>query len=159
MKDGKAPMLVMSGSFLANLWQIAGMVNRISELRNMSFEDTFEAIEGLHIYGYKRVMKELSGEKFDYMEGQDALEDWKKEEKKKIVKEANANNMTLSFKILELEKQKTSLNNQLVDVKKDFEKKIRAKNAEIDKLNKQILSMEHRLKEMEKANMFGEVGK
>ena len=157
MKDGKAPMLIMSGSCIANMWQICGMVNRISELSGMTFQDTLEAIESLHIYGYKNVMKQLAGDKFEFMEGQDTLEDWKKEERKKITKEANANNMTLAFKIAELEKEKISLNNQLVDVKKGFEKKIRAKNAEVDRLNKEILKLEHRLKEMEENNIFGEV--
>lgn len=157
MKDGKAPMLVMSGSFMANLWQIAGMVNRISELRKMPFKNTLEAIMGLHVYGYKAIMKELAGEEFDFMEGQDVLEDWKKEERKKTTKEANANNMTLTFKIADLEKKNTSLNNQLVDAKKGYERNLKGKNKEIDKLNKEILRLEHRLKEMEEVNMFGEV--
>jgi SMC interacting uncharacterized protein involved in chromosome segregation len=156
MKDGKAPMLVMSGSCISNLWQVCGIVNRISELRHMSFEATLGAIMGLHIYGYKKIMKELTGEEFDFMEGQDVLEDWKEEERKKITKEANANNMTLAFKIADLEQRNTSLNNQLVDVKKGYEKKIRAKNAEIDKLNKEILKLEHKIKEMMERNMFGD---
>ena len=153
MKDGKSPKLIMSGSLIANMWQISGMINRISELRGMPFRDTLYSIESLHIYGYKQVMKELAGDKFEFMEGQDTLEEWKKEERKKLTKEANVNNMTLAFKIAELEKKNTSLNNQLVDAKKGYERNLKAKNKEIDKLNKEILKLEHRLKEMEKATL------
>lgn len=155
MKDGRAPQLVMSGAFLANMWQISGMINRISELTNTSFESTVHGICGLHEMGFSNVMDAMKGEKFKFVEGHDWQEEWKDEERKKLTKEANENNMTLAFKIADLEKRNTSLNNQLVDAKKGYEKNLKAKNSEIDKLNKEILKLEHRLKEMEEVNRFG----
>lgn len=151
MKNGKNPQLILSGDFLSIMWQVCGIINRIAERTGTTFEETASVTFSMPRVGYKNIKDELKNVPNKVIEG----EDWQEEYKKAVTKKANENNMTLAFKIAECEKHNTSLNNQLVDAKKGYEKNLRAKNTEIDKLNKQILKLEHRLKEMESLNMMG----
>lgn len=156
MKNGKAPELIMGGDILAIMWQVCGILNRISEITGMSFED----VAGMTITmpslgGYGNLRSMVKDDTKKVYVGDDWDEQWRQDKEKEIKREANQDNLTLAFNLAEMEKRNTSLNNQMVDLKKKHTKEIKAKNEEIKALNKEILVLEHRLKEMAEQRMWG----
>lgn len=156
MKDGKAPELCIAGDMLALMWQTVALVERIAYKTSHSFDETFMAILSMKSVGYEEVNSKFKDAEIKYVEGEDWQEKWKEETKKKIKQEANIDNITLALNLAELEKRNTSLNNQLVDLKKDYSNKLKAKDDQIKALTKECMALEHRMKEMEEHTILPE---
>ena len=154
MKNGKAPELLLSGDFIAIMWQTCGIMNRISEITGMPYIEVAEMIVGMPSLGYDTIHSLVKDNTKKIYVGDDWDEQWKKDKEKEIRREVASDNITLAFNLAEMEKRCTSLNNQIVDLKKKHTNEMKAKNEEIKKLNKDILALEHRLKEMAEQRMF-----
>lgn len=154
MKDGKTPELVIAGDMLGIMWQTVALIDRIAYKTNHSFEETAMAIFSMKSVGYESVNTKYKNAETKYVEGEDWQEKWKEETEKKIKQEANLDNITLALNLAELEKRNTSLNNQLVDLKKDYSKKLKAKDDQIKAITKECLALEHRMKEMEQQTIL-----
>ncbi len=156
MEQGKKPELMLCGDFLAMMFQTSGIIKRISELTNNPYELTANLIVKMPIVGYENIRQKLKGENFKFKEGHDWQEEWKAEKEKEIKKEANLNNISLAFNLAEMEKKNVSLNNQLVDLKKEYSRNLKAKDEQIKILSKECQVLEHRLKEMEERRIINE---
>lgn len=154
MKDGKTPELVIAGDMLAIMWQTVALIDRVAYKTNHSFEETAMAIFSMKSVGYESVNSKYKDAETKYVEGEDWQEKWKEETEKKIKQEANLDNITLALNMAELEKRNTSLNNQLVDLKKDYAKNLKAKDDQIKALTKECMALEHRMKEMEEQTIL-----
>lgn len=154
MKDGKAPRLVMCGDTFSVMWMVCGIINRLAEITKNPFNETAYVIMQLHQTGYQNVKSMLKGTPYKTFEGENFEEKWKAEKEKEIRREVASDSITLALNLTEMQKKNTSLNNQLVDLKKDYTKKLKTKDDEIKKLNKEILALEHRMKEMEEQRLF-----
>lgn len=156
MPKNKNPELVIAGDFLCMMHCINGMIDRIAYKTGTDYETTISAIYGMHHVGLESTVQMLkkAGGEYKHIEGEDWQEEWKKNKEKEIKREAQCDNLTLALNLAEMEKRNTSLNNQLVDLKKDYGKKLKAKDEDIKKLNKEILVLDHRLKEMEYQRQF-----
>lgn len=159
MKNGKNPQIVIAGDFLGILWICTGIIRRVAELTGTTYEQTAEMVGAMpFLGGYGTLRNELKkdGGKYRFIEGEDWQEKWKEQKEKEIKAEAHSDNISLAFNLAQMEKRNTSLNNQLVDLKKDYHKKLKAKDEEIKALNKEILALEHRIKEMAEQRMWGD---
>lgn len=154
MKDGKTPELVIAGDMLAMMWQTVALIDRIAYKTGHTYEETAMAIFSMKSVGYDAVSSKQKDVEVKHIEGEDWQEDWKKETEKKIKQEANLDNITLALNLAELEKRNTSLNNQLVDLKKDYSKNLKAKDDQIKAITKECLALEHRMKEMEQQTIL-----
>ena len=152
-KDHK-PELIISGDFISLMFMTSGIIKRISELTNNTYEMTANLVVTMPYVGYENIREKLKGEKFSFKEGSDWQEEWKAEKTKEIQREAQSDNIALTFNLSEMEKRNTSLNNQLVDLKKEYTKNLKAKDKQIKELSKECKTLEHRLREMEQQRMF-----
>lgn len=153
-EQGKRPQLVLCGDFLSMMYACGGIIKRISELTNQPYDVTAELVMAMSYIGYDNVVAKLKGEKPKFIEGEDWQEKWKAEKEKEIKHEANLDNMSLAFNLAEMEKRNISLNNQLVDLKKEYSKNLKAKDEQIKALTKECKALEHRMKEMEEHTLL-----
>ena len=154
MKNHSAPKLLIAGDFIAMMWSVVGMINRIAYKTGHTFEQTATMIFMMPKHGYETISKDVYKDVKDikdipFIEGEDWMETWKEEKEKEIKREANLDNVALAFNLAELEKRNTSLNNQIVDIQKEHKKILKAKDEQILKLTKECMALEHRMKEME----------
>lgn len=157
MKNGKAPQLVMSGDVLATMWQVCGILTRISEITGTSFEDTCGMTFSMpKLGGYANVSTISQNKDKKVYVGDDWNEQWQADKEREIKRKNSSDSISLAFNLAEMEKRNISLNNQLVDLKKDYAKKLKAKDEQIKALSKECQALEHRLEEMERRNMFNE---
>ena len=160
MKNGKAPRLVMSGDIIANLWQVCGIIQRVAEITGTTFYETASLCFAMPSTGYRKVNQMVKqADKNPEMKvyvGEDWNEQWKKDQTKKIKREAGLESIGLALNFRELETRNASLNNQLIDLKKDHAKVIKAKDEQIQKLTKECQALEHRMKEMEQHTILPE---
>ena len=160
MKNGKQPKLILCGDTIAILWQVCGIINRISEITGTTFYETASLTFNLPGTGYrktKELLKEVNkNQEMKVYVGEDWNEQWKKDQTKKIQREASLESIGLALSVKELETRNASLNNQLIDLKKDHAKVIKAKDEQIQKLTKECQALEHRMKEMEQHTILPE---
>ena len=156
MKNHKAPQILIGGDILSMMWTVGGIIKRIAEKTGHTFEDTCGMIFNIPKFGYDEITKAVYKDniEFRYIEGEDWQEKWKAEKEKEIKREANLDNISLAFNLSEMEKRCTSLNNQLVDLKKDYTKNLKAKDDQIKNLTKECQALEHRMKEMEQHTLL-----
>lgn len=163
MKNGKSPKLVISGDMLGILWQVCGIINRVSEITGTSFNETASLAFSLPSMGYRKVsqMRKESSKngEMKYYVGEDWNEKWKKEQLKKIQRESSLECLSMAVNLKEMESRNASLNNQIVDLKKDHAKVIKAKDEQIQALTKECQALEHRMKEMEQHTILPMKGK
>lgn len=153
-EQGRRPQLILCGDFISMMYACSGIIKRISELTNQPYETTAELVVGMPFVGYENIQARLKGEKIQFKEGEDWQEKWKAEKEKELKREANLDNVSLAFNLAEMEKRNTSLNNQLVDLKKEYSKNLKAKDEQIKALTKECKALEHRMKEMEEHTLL-----
>jgi hypothetical protein len=159
MKNGKKPMTVLCGDFLAMLWGVNAELYRIGELTNTDYAHAWSLARIIEEQGYQNVRNELykDGSKAKFVPGHDVEEEWKAEKEEELKRQANVANVMLMAEMEELRKRNTSLNNQMVDIKKNCEKTIKYKDNQIKELTKELNALEHRFDELSKRMMFGSV--
>ena len=154
MEKGNRPELVLAGDFLAMMYMTSGIIKRLSEITNHTYEETANLVVTMPYVGYENIREKLKGEKFKFKEGHDWQDEWKAEKEKEIKREANLDNISLAFNLSEMEKRNTLLNNQLVDLKKEYTKNLKTKDEQIKALSKECKALEHRMKEMEEHSIL-----
>lgn len=154
MEKDRRPELMISGDFISLMHMTSGIIRRISELTGNPYEMTANLVVTMPYVGYENIREKIKGEKFSYKEGYDWQESWKTEKTKEIQREAQSDNIALAFNLAEMEKRNTSLNNQLVDLKKEYARNLKAKDDQIKALSKECKALEHRMKEMEEHSIL-----
>lgn len=154
MKGGKSPKIIIGGDTLAILWQVCGIITRVCEISGTSWEQTCGLVFNYPSAGYRKVKSMTKDcEKKVYV-GSNWNEQWKKDQMKKMQREASIESIGLAVSLKAMEEKNASLNNQLIDLKKQNLKIIKAKDEQILKLSKECQELEHRLKEMEEQRLF-----
>ncbi len=154
MMNGKHPEIMIGGDTVSIMWLIDGVINRLSEISGVPFEETAMTILSLTELGYDNVQNVRKKEKPRYYVSEDWQERAKKDIEKDVKREVASESITLALNLAEMEKRNTSLNNQLVDLKKEYTKNLKTKDEQIKALTKECQALEHRMKEMEQHTLL-----
>ena len=143
-RKNKPAEIVIAGDFLTMLHSVGGIINRIAEKTQTSFEETIIAVNAIRQIGLESAKEAMEGGDRGFIEGEDWQEEWKAAKEKEISKSVIA--LTA-----ELEREQTraaNLNNQIVDIKKQNTETLKAKDKQIAELTKELAALEHRFDEL-----------
>lgn len=143
-QKGKPAEIAIAGDFITMLYVVGGIINRIAEKTETSFEETLIAVNAIRQIGLENAKEAMRGGEKEFIEGEDWQEEWKAAKEKEISK----SNIALTAELERTQTKVTSLTNQIVDIKKQNAETLKLKDKQIAELTKELTALEHRFDEL-----------
>ena len=158
MRAGGHVETVLTGEMTAIMWQVCAIIDRLAKMSDSDFTELACLIMGMPQHGGYSVISQAMEEP-DWLAAMakrmDAMQDLKAEPEKEkapetmLIKDHERDVAMLQSKLTEAELRLETQN----EVHKA---QVRAKDANIKALNKEILRLEHELKDLEERQHFGQ---
>lgn len=143
-RKGKPAEIAIAGDFITMLYAIGGIINRVAEKTQTSFDETIVAVNAIRHIGLENAKEAMKGGEREFIEGEDWQEEWKVAKEKEISKSVVA----LTAELEREQAKAVNLHNQIVDIKKQNAETLKAKDKQIAELTKELVALEHRFDEL-----------